>query len=78
MELIKEHYIIHQKNGEVFEFDIDHIFVDTGHFCNMNGKPCGWHIQLGTNDSADNYSHEFSDEWHDIPDELPTVELYEE
>ena len=77
MELRKEHYIIHKLDGQTEEFDVDHIYTESGHFCNMDGKPCGWHIQLGTNDSVDNYSEEFGSDFHDIPDSLPDVEIYE-
>lgn len=77
MELRKEHYIIHKTDGTIEEFDVDHIYSETGHLCNMQGRACGWHIQLGTYDSTDNYSEEFGNEFHEIPDSLDVVELYD-
>lgn len=77
MELRKEHYIIHKTDDTIEEFDVDHIYSETGHLCNMQGRACGWHIQLGTYDSADNYSEEFGNEFHEIPDILDIVEIYD-
>lgn len=70
----------HIKQDDGTEYDVTHIYAESGYFVEKATKkkdrsPVGWHIQLGTNDSAENYI-EVADEneIHMIPDSLP--ELY--
>lgn len=55
---------------------VTHIYSDIGHF-ERDGLRAGNHIQLGTNDSADNYN-EVPDEtggYQNIPASLPDIIL---
>ena len=55
-----------------------HIYAETGHLIDKTSHICGWHIQLGTADSEDNYTEEAGTEQHDVPESLPDVDIYEE
>lgn len=47
---------IHAMDGSVTTQTVPHIFAPTGHFVTGDGRPCGWHIMIGTYDAADNYT----------------------
>lgn len=51
---------------------LTHIFSSDGHFV-RDEKPQGWHIQLGTYDSADNYTEVHNGEQHEVPESLPDI-----
>ena len=53
---------------------LTHIFAPTGTFRDKQDRPAGWHIQLGTYDSADNYT-EYPDPAtpHEVPDAMPDI-----
>lgn len=58
---------------------LTHIFATTGTFKGKNNLPAGWHIQLGTYDSADNYT-EYPDPAnpHEVPDTMPDIIIPDE
>lgn len=64
------------------EYEITHIFAESGHFVEKTKKKkdrsdVGWHIQLGTEDSADNYTEvQDENELHDVPDSLPDLYIH--
>lgn len=49
-----------------------HIYSTTGHF-ERNGIPQGNHIELGTNDTASNYTETQEGQQIDIPESLPDI-----
>lgn len=56
------------------EYFVTHLFSENGYFTNKDGKPCGWHIQLGTNDSEENYAEVIEEAVaHLVPTELPEL-----
>lgn len=57
-------------------FTVTHIYSERGHF-ERNGHACGWHIQLGTNDRADNYTEVEDGSTHEVPASLPDIILPE-
>lgn len=78
MKTLTQHIV--QDNGT--EYDITHIYAESGYFVEKSKKkadrsPVGWHIQLGTNDSADNYVEvPDENEVHIIPDSLPPLYVH--
>lgn len=57
--------------------NIVHIFADDFKHFEQNGKKLGWHIQLGSVDSEDNYIEVDGGEKHDIPTKLETLYVEE-
>lgn len=56
-------------DGEIMD-TITHIYSENGHF-EKNGKKQGWHIQLGTNDAAENYTEVIDNNvTHAVPEVL--------
>ena len=52
---------------------VTHIYSGNGHF-ERGGLYQGWHIQLGTNDTAEHYTEVTSEsETHDVPASLPDI-----
>lgn len=73
MRTLKQHFL--GDNG-LEEYYVIHIYSENGFFTtDISGHElaCGWHIQLGTNDSVENYKEHEGTEDHFIPEELPDV-----
>lgn len=69
--LIQKYY----RDGELL-MEVTHIYSETGYFVRVGDThPQGWHIQLGTSDSADNYNEVPGSESHNVPAFLPDIEL---
>lgn len=75
---LKQH--VYMDNGT--EYDIVHIYAESGYFVEKSKKKAdrssvGWHIQLGTNDSAENYV-EVPDEndLHLVPETLTPLYVH--
>lgn len=49
-----------------------HIYAPAGHF-EQDGKACGWHIQLGTDSTADEFAEVSDGTAHDVPASLPDI-----
>lgn len=64
------------------EYEVVHIYAESGYFVDKSKKKkdrsdVGWHIQLGTNDSADNYTEvPDENEVHAVPDSLPDLHVH--
>ena len=79
MEIRYEKYILHHLDETTETWTITHIYAPNGHFIDKRGRKAGWHIQLGTNASPDDYTVvEDPGVTHDVPDILPDVEIWEE
>jgi hypothetical protein len=79
MEIRYEKYILHKLDETTETWTITHIYAPTGHFVDKHGLKAGWHIQLGTGASPDDYTAvEDPGVTHDVPDTLPDVEIWEE
>jgi hypothetical protein len=78
MQAVKQHFKCTRATGAVSEWDVVHIYAPLGHFEDKAGHPCGWHIQLGTGHTADDFT-EVTDEGvsHEVPATLPDVETVE-
>lgn len=59
------------ENGDLIE-SITHIYSPDGYF-ERNGYRQGWHIQLGTDDTTENYKEMSIGEYHPVPDSLPDI-----
>lgn len=71
MKIINQKY---KSDDGAEEFYVAHLFSENGHFENKDGKACGWHIQLGTNDSEENYTEVIEEAVaHLVPTELPEL-----
>ena len=68
----------HKLDGTVEVSYITHIYSLSGFFTDLGGHKCGWHISLGTNDTAENYSENACMEQHSVPEHLPDIDEYEE
>jgi len=68
----------HNLDGTVDTTVTTHIYASTGHFEDSKGHRAGWHIQLGTSDSPENYTEIDDGTPHDVPESLPDIDVYEE
>lgn len=60
-------------------FEVTHIFAESGYLRQKFGRKrrnCGWHVQLGTNDSPDNYVEVPGEQANDVPETLEDVEYH--
>lgn len=78
MTKLTQNIILHKLDGTTETTTTTHIYAETGHLIDKTSHVCGWHIQLGTADSEDNYTEETGTEQHDVPASLPDVDIYEE
>ena len=71
MKVLTQHVTIHPWQEEVIEYDLIHIYSETGHF-----REGGWHI-VGVGLNPQDY-HEIDDGvTHEIPESLPDIEEWE-
>lgn len=78
MTKLIQNIILHKLDGTTETTEMTHIYSENGYFIDNSEHKCGWHIQLGTADSEDNYTEEAGTEQHDVPASLPDVDIYEE
>ena len=52
--------------------EVTHMYSETGHF-ERNGLNEGWHIELGTGASVDDYTEHTGLCDHEVPDSLPDI-----
>ena len=57
-------------------WSVTHIYSPAGHF-ERDGFPQGWHIQLGTNDTAEHYTEVTDGSTHTVPESLPDIYIEE-
>lgn len=70
MIILKQNY--KNENNEVI-FEQIHIYSENGYFY-KNNKKTGWHIAIGTTDSADKYEERIEPgTFHSVPESLPDV-----
>ena len=79
--IILQQHVIGDDDPRTIDYYVTHIFAEGGYFKEKIGRkkrPSGWHIQLGTNDSPDNYTEVKDDtyEKHEIPDSMPDLVVH--
>ena len=78
MIVLKQKYYSDDETRSI-DREITHIYAEHGYFKEKIGRKkraSGWHIQLGTSDSIDNYTEveeEGIDHTSDIPETLPDI-----
>lgn len=78
MITLTQKIILHKLDETTEVSFITHIYSETGYFTDSKAHKCGWHIQLGTTDTASNYTEVPGSEQHAVPASLPDIDAYEE
>lgn len=78
MKVLKQKFV--SDNEEIApSYEITHIYSETGYFRSKGDrkkKSEGWHIQLGTGASKDDYSEIKGDEAHEVPEALEDINFH--
>ena len=82
MKIRAQHYILNKLDSTTAEWTETHIFAEDNCLFKKKdgGSVLGWHIQLGTLDSAENYEDILveGESVHEVPDSYPDITLQEQ